>query len=532
MKNLNDKEKDMLCGTENAENRNNDEIAQIAAEKSEKSGKVQNAELTKDERAKNAKKGKIKLRLLAICLVAAIILAAVPLNLLAQSLGISWDMTPAKYYSLNQTTKNVLSTLDKDITIYFLYDIEDVEASKDTLVLAKILKQYDECEHITLVDFDISERPDLALQANPDNNLILTEGDIVVCGNGLTKKVSSANLFEANETTSALTFIGENYITGAIQYCLNGEVPTIYFLNGHNERECDENYTALTELIRANSYAVNTVNLSDTDAVPDDCKILIVADPKTDLTNAELDKLEKYLDKGGNICFLMAPNAEAVNYTNFEILFKQFGVGINYDKIEETGVDNFVSENPANIKVEFAETVYTTLTDAFIDSDVDAYFPNSRSIFLVNTTNNKNIKSDLLLKCLDDATALTVPCGGINKDVDEEYAVPYLAFASEDTSRGNGLDCAKIIVYGSADFIDDMYIESEFVQAPMLLFFSGLTWMYDNSVDMLIESKVQRVDSITIKDDSSADKLLILIGAVPVCVAIVGFVVWTRRRNS
>ncbi len=538
MKNQNDKEKDLKLGTETDENNNTDEISQLAAEANESNNiknvvepKEPKAE-TKDERALRAKKNKTKLRALAVSLVIAIILAAIPLNLLANSLGISWDMTPAKYYSLNQTSQNVLSTLNQDITIYFLYELEDVEANKDTLVLAKILRQYAEYEHITLIDFDISERPDLALQANPENNLILTEGDIVVSGNGLTKKVSSANLFETNETTSALTFIGENHITGAIQYCLNGKVPTIYFLEGHDERKYDEDYTGVVELIRANSYAVNTVNLSEADAVPDDCKILIVADPKSDLTDDELDKLEKYLDKGGNINFLMAPNSDAVNYTNFEILFKQFGVGMNYDIIEETGADNFASENPANIKVEFVETMYTTLTEAFIDSEVESYFPNSRSIFLVNTTNNKSIKSDLLLKCLDDATALTVPCGGINKDVEEEYSVPYLAFASEDTSRGDGLSTAKIIVYGSADFIDDMYIESELVQAPMLLFFSGLTWMYDNSVDMLIESKVQRVDSITIKDDSSADTLLVLIGAVPVCVAIVGFVVWTRRRNS
>lgn len=523
---MNDKEKDLKLGIENV-----DELAELAAEQNNKAAETKPviAE-TKDERALRAKKDKTKLRLLALCLVIAIILAIIPINLFSESLGISWDMTPSQYYSLSDTTKNVLSTLDKDITLYFLYDMEDIESNKDTIVLAKILKQYDEYEHVEVIDFDLSERPDLALLANPEGNLILSEGDIVVAGNGLTQKVSNATIFETNESTSALTFVGENYITGAIQYCLNGVVPTIYFLEGHDERSYNEDYTGVVELIRTNSYAVDTVNLSQVDAVPDDCKILIVADPQSDLTNDELDKLEKYLDKGGSISFLMAPNSESINYTNFEILFKQFGIEIRYDKIEETGIDNMASENPSNIKVAFQQSMYSELTNGLADSETDAYFPNSRSVR--QTASDSNIKSDILITTMGDETALALPNGGDGKDVTEDLGNYSLAVSSEDTSRGNGLENAKIIVFGSADFVDDMYIESELVQAPMLLFFSGLTWLYDPSVDMFISDKFQRVDTITIKDDSSADSLLILIGAVPVIVAAAGFVVWARRRNS
>lgn len=529
-------DKDLKLNAENTAAAENNELAEIAAEVQAKSkeAEVKDERIveTKDERAKKAKKNKLKLRALAWVLIALIVLAAIPLNLLAESLGISWDMTPDKYYTLNETSHNVLSNLTEDITMYFLYDLEDVEADKDTLVLAKILRQYDEYEHLTLIDFDLSERPDLAQQANPDNNLILTEGDIVVAGNGLTKKVAGSTLFETSEITSALTFVGENSITGAIQYCLNGEIPTIYFMEGHDERDIEDDYASVVSLLQANSYAVKTLDITSSDTIPEDCKIIVIADPKTDISDDELKTLERYADDGGKICFLMAPNSEAVNYTNIEILLKQFGLGINYDKIEETGVENFASENPNNIKVDFADTLYTTLTDSFIDNDVDAYFPNTRSVYNVNTTNSSNLKVDLLIKALDDATAVTVPCGGIGKDVDEEYGVPYLAFSSMDNSRGDGIENAKVLLFGSADFIDDMYIESELVQEPMLLFFSGISWLYDNSVDMLIEDKIQKVDSFTIEDDSAADGLLIAIGAVPVCVAIIGFVVWARRRNS
>ena len=76
---------------------------------------------TKQTGEVTANKGK-KFSIVAIILAIAILLAVVPLNMLASSVNVEWDMSSNNMYSLSDTSKKVLDTLDFDVTIYLLSD--------------------------------------------------------------------------------------------------------------------------------------------------------------------------------------------------------------------------------------------------------------------------------------------------------------------------------------------------------------------------------------------------------------------------
>ena len=99
-------------------------------------------------------------------------------------------------------------------------------------------------------------------------------------------------------------FQGENYITGAIKSVVEGEVPSVYFLTGHGEKSIDDNYTSFRKNLKNYNYEAKELNLTTEEAVPDDAAIIIVPAPKKDITDDEKQKIDDYMDKGGNYrCF-------------------------------------------------------------------------------------------------------------------------------------------------------------------------------------------------------------------------------------
>ena len=118
---------------------------------------------------------------------------------------------------------------------------------------------------------------------------------------------------EENNVQNAY-FQGENYITGAIKSVVEGIMPSVYFLTGHGEKSLEENYTTFRKNLKNYNYEAKELNLMTEEAVPEDAKIVIIAGPKTDITEAEKAKLESFMDKGGNLSLLMSPNDDDIDY--------------------------------------------------------------------------------------------------------------------------------------------------------------------------------------------------------------------------
>ena len=59
--------------------------------------------------------------------------------------------------------------------------------------------------------------------------------------------------------------------------------------------------------------------------MPEDAALVLVAAPTKDITDAESEKLNAYLDNGGNISLLMSPNGGSFVYTNLEKIMKDYG---------------------------------------------------------------------------------------------------------------------------------------------------------------------------------------------------------------
>ncbi|MCE2603816.1 GldG family protein, partial [Pseudomonas aeruginosa] len=102
---------------------------------------------------------------------------------------------------------------------------------------------------------------------------------------------------------SLLSFDGEGQLTGAINQVTGRENKKIYTTSGHGEAELS---SAITNLMNKSGMTTEALNLLMDDSIPEDCDLLLLNGPSSDLTEGESSKLDQYIKKGGKVMVLMA----------------------------------------------------------------------------------------------------------------------------------------------------------------------------------------------------------------------------------
>ncbi|MDO5665887.1 MAG: Gldg family protein [Bacteroidia bacterium] len=114
----------------------------------------------------------------------------------------------------------------------------------------------------------------------------------------------------------------EAEITAAMKRLVMDELPVVGFVAGHGEWSCydgsDRGYRFFTQQKNFRYSLVNQgfdfEHISLKEEVPQKIKMLVIADPKEMLSEAEMENLNKYIDRGDNLMILGEPgNQQFVN---------------------------------------------------------------------------------------------------------------------------------------------------------------------------------------------------------------------------
>ena len=115
-------------------------------------------------------------------------------------------------------------------------------------------------------------------------------------------------------------FPRENEITTALKRLVT-TVPRVAFLSGHGERDIHragdrDYYTFVNSLsfrysLINNGFDIFSLDLAPEKEVPEDVSILIISDLQMALTPENLQKVERYVQRGGNLVLLAEPGKQA-----------------------------------------------------------------------------------------------------------------------------------------------------------------------------------------------------------------------------
>jgi len=478
---------------------------------------------------------------LAIILAVLVLLVAIPINLIFDRLNVYVDMTPNSLYTLTPTTEEYLNSLDEEgikVDVYFLTKMDEIKDSLELLALYRTLLAYDAHECFNLIDFDSDAEPEKAKDLDPENVFNLQDSDFLFSYNGMVKRLPGSLFYaiqyktdsKGNQVVQSAEFCAENYFTGYMKSVVEGDRPTVYFLEGHGENSLDDVSQLRANLANYN-YNSDSLNLINAEAVPSDACIVVICGPQKDISDEEYQKLYNYTKQGGNISLLLGPNDGKFAYKNLEQLMFTFCIGMNYDRIHETDTARHKSGDPFVFMCDIAQaspdSVYNITKELTGAQKVLTYMPRSRSFYTIYGDNYSTIHSDKML--VTQTTALSEPWGGTAKDPSEVTGQALsLAMYAEDVLRNN----AKLTVFGSSEIITNEGTSNEFYIMPLQLFLATITWMYNSDVDMNIADKARTYDSLNINSSAEASGMIAVFIILPLAVAAAGVFVWLRRRNA
>lgn len=103
---------------------------------------------------------------------------------------------------------------------------------------------------------------------------------------------------------------------------LTMEAPKVYFLTGHGERDIekagDKDYRSFAKdrsfryALINNGFDVASLSLSGVSVVPDEVSVLVIADVQSPLNESELQKINQYIGRGGNLVIAGEPGKVGV----------------------------------------------------------------------------------------------------------------------------------------------------------------------------------------------------------------------------
>ncbi|NLD50258.1 MAG: GldG family protein [Clostridiaceae bacterium] len=464
-----------------------------------------------------------KFGFVALIMAAAVIAITAIVNFLVAGVNVKWDLTPNKMYSIGDTTTKLLEGLQKDVEIVFLIDRDRIVGGDNGFLVAEFLDKYDKFGRIKVNYIDPDKNPDIISKLDKEGILELKKEDIIVkCGDRV-KKLTVADVFQYSDpyAMDSQLFVGEQSITGAIKYVTSDRIPTIYFIEGHGEKNLNSEYSTIKQSLELNSYAVKTLNLTLEEKVPEDTEILISAAPQMDFASNEKDKISEYLQNGGKAIFLMEPVNTAKKFTNIEGILEKYNIGINYDRVKETDSNRHIPQNEFQIVPDIGSNELTS------NLDLRQFFvviPESRS-FRVLDPENTSIEINKLLT--SSYTSEGVPFDSSAEGGNSKGPLD-IALTAKDSSTKD----SKVVVIGNASFATDATIQSfPYAQNAIHLFFNSIIWMHDDSNDLIIMPKTPELDSITVTGFQAMVTMMVTILAIPILLIAAGIFIWLRRRH-
>ena len=110
-----------------------------------------------------------------------------------------------------------------------------------------------------------------------------------------------------------VTTDSEQDLTNALIKVLNPSKKKVYFLAGHGEKDTASQasdragYNGIAEGLRLDNYEFDKLVLAQTNEVPADATILVIAGPQSDVLEQEVPLLESFLAKSGKLLVLLDP---------------------------------------------------------------------------------------------------------------------------------------------------------------------------------------------------------------------------------
>lgn len=443
------------------------------------------------------------------------------------------DTSSLQLYTLSDTTVSMVEGLTEDVTFYYI-----VQNGTEDANIEEILNRYASySSHIKIKTIDPTSNPGFSQKYTDDTltgNSVIVESakrsSVVTYEEIYTKEYSEEDYYNYMTTgvlpSGTSYFNGESAMTTAIDYVTSDDLPVLYIITGHGEATVSD---AILADAKSENILTEELSLLTVTEIPADAGAVLLNAPTQDLTEAERDVLLTYLDIGGKVILLTdyttyttasMPNVASVAnayglqsvdgliiegntnhyyqvpFTLFPQLNKKSDIAMN---LSSTNIAIIVKEAHGIQKLEntdkYVEGVLSTSKDAYVIADVEA-------------------------RLNENAEATSYEEVFAKRDEDASGTFDVAAYAEDTTTDG------KLLWVSTSLFLDE-----NFYSYNGELFMSALTMLCEKSSSISILGKAMQIQSLAVSTAAAGFWGVVLCLVLPVGAAVIGLVVWNKRRK-
>lgn len=424
------------------------------------------------------------------------------------------DISASKLYSITSNTKAVVNNLQQDVTIYWV-----VQADQEDSVIENLLGKYESLSsHIDVVKKNPDVFPTFTEQYTdeqvPNNSLIVESGDRsrYISYNDI--YLVDANLYAYSYNTA---FDGEGAITSAIDYVVTEDLPQLFVLEGHGERELP---AAFADAVEKENVEVNSLSLLNVDEIPEDADCIAIYAPQSDISEKEADMLTAYAENGGKLLVMAGP-VKGASLDNLNSVLNHYGVTMTEGIVIESDRSHYAFGYPYILMPDMASS---DVTDPLISARYYPIFPIAQGMDIHEE--QENVTELLTTSSFSFSKRAGFALDSYEKedgDIDGPFTVG-LSIATE----GGG----QIVWFSASDFLNDMY-NAYSSGANVDLAMNALSSLIGEREAMAIRSKSLNYNYLTISDAASSTLKVLMIGGFPLTYLSIGiFVILKKRRTQ
>ena len=443
----------------------------------------------------------------SVGITALVIVIIVIVNLIAGQIPEKYwnlDVSSTKIYDISKTSKKLLQNVKDNVTFTVLANKEETDER-----IVTFLSKY------AALSFKISvEWIDPVLHPSALKEYDAAENSIVVSceDTGKTKVVSFSDIIVADMssyyytgTVSEARFDGEGQLSSAVNYVTSDVERKIYQTSGHGEQTLS---STIQDLMEKNNYTLEGVNTVMNPTIPEDCELLLVYAPSSDLTEDEKKSVETYLKEGGKLMLLLG-DTNSTELPNLASVMKTYGM---------ESVDGYIADTQRS----YQNNYYCFFPQLAASGELTNGME-SQMLLLLNThgmtisdPERESISATSFLTTSDNAYAVT--------EDSQSDAGSYVlgAVAQEDSARFTVISAGSLI----STEITDTFPQLENTK----LFMNAVAANFDGTENLSIEAKSLAPVYNTMQHAGVLSILVIFI--LPLGVLFGGFVVWMKRRKA
>jgi hypothetical protein len=412
------------------------------------------------------------------------------------------DVTRAARNTLSAATLGALQQMQGPLRVTAYALRQDASGSNVHRMLEERVRNYQRAKRdLELRLVDPREQPKVAAEAG-----LRTPNALVI-------------EYQRRSEQIALSDFNEQNFANALLRLLRGANSLVLWMDGHGERKLDgvanHDLGSFGQQLREKGFSTSSINLGLAQEVPANAALLVVTHPQVELQSAEVDKLLSYVDRGGNLLWLI----DTEPLRGLQPLAEKLGLVLTPGTVIDPALPPRSGPPVFAVAANYARhAVAGTL-------QYNTLFPHSRQIGADDGSGWR------VTPLIDVAPRGWVETGMLDakSTFDKSRDFPGPVNIATALERTVGDREQRVIVVGTGHFLSNSFIGNG---GNLALGVSMMNWLAGEDALVTIDPRPAADTRLEVGTMHLYAIAVIVLLLFPLIFAVTGGVVWWRRRNA